>query len=358
MNYPVCELVEVPTSRGPPVRVWRTVKMPRVPAEYLQCSIYLYDSYADADGGKARSGACGFLVGFGSRADGRYSHLYAVTNRHVVAKCGDSCRGRFIRINTTDGRYTIAETQSDDWRRSNDDELAVCPLLLHKDTHAVAPIPADSILTKELATDHVGIGDEVFLIGRFVDHEGRQHNSPTLRFGHVAMTPDEPLQYKDDDGNICEQKEAYLVEVQSRSGYSGSPVIVCPYSSFGHALDRHTRKNYDEKMHAAWLLGVHFKQLHGLRSNRAGNLEDFDTGMSGVVPAWRLLDLLNTKELVMKRKETDRRLKEESDGQNAGGLESISEPPMDQAAFEAALKKVSRRVPPAPDTGPETPKDE
>ncbi|HWU27391.1 MAG TPA: hypothetical protein VN154_13415 [Rhizomicrobium sp.] len=65
-----------------------------------------------------------------------------------------------------------------------------------------------------------GLGDEVATIGLYSSHYGQLKNIPVTRIGHVAMLPGEPV--LTDKGYV----HAYLVEVKSIAGLSGSPVFL------------------------------------------------------------------------------------------------------------------------------------
>jgi hypothetical protein len=68
----------------------------------------------------------------------------------------------------------------------------------------------------------VGVGDDIVMLGRFSGHSGRDFNRPLARFGNIAMMDDEPV--KDGRGFLV---SAYLVEMRSLPGFSGSPVFLC-----------------------------------------------------------------------------------------------------------------------------------
>jgi len=72
--------------------------------------------------------------------------------------------------------------------------------------------------------NRVGAGDDTFMVGRFINHAGKQRNTPSIRFGNIAMLPFEKVKL-DNAANHYEQ-EAFLVETRSISGFSGSPVFV------------------------------------------------------------------------------------------------------------------------------------
>src|SRR5262249_33277136 len=66
-----------------------------------------------------------------------------------------------------------------------------------------------------------GPGDEIATIGLYTSHSGVSKNIPVVRIGHLAMMPDEPVLTQ--NGVYL---KAYLVEVRSIAGLSGSPVFL------------------------------------------------------------------------------------------------------------------------------------
>jgi hypothetical protein len=82
------------TSLGEPFTVYRELPlMPRINNRFLDCSVYLYPTRADAECGE-RIGGTGFLVAVRGFGDGwmldvpcprnDIFHLYAVTVRHLI----------------------------------------------------------------------------------------------------------------------------------------------------------------------------------------------------------------------------------------------------------------------------------
>jgi hypothetical protein len=71
----------------------------------------------------------------------------------------------------------------------------------------VAPTPA------RMDQLNIGVGDEVFMIGRFISHQGLNRSQPLARFGNIAMMPGERVR----DGRGFDV-EAFLVEMRSLSG--------------------------------------------------------------------------------------------------------------------------------------------
>jgi hypothetical protein len=75
----------------------------------------------------------------------------------------------------------------------------------------------------------IGPGDDVFMVGRFIDHDGGNKNRPALRFGNISIDPTPIMQ----DNGV--RVPAYCVDLHSRTGFSGSPVFV--YRTPGPDLD-------------------------------------------------------------------------------------------------------------------------
>jgi hypothetical protein len=159
----------------------------------------------------------------------------------------------------------------------------------------------------------MGPGDEVFMVGRFGTHEGRQRNTPVVRFGNISMMPWEPVMHP--RGYTV---ESYLVETRSLSGFSGSPVFVyhTPHTPYPN--------NYPNREQGTWLLGVDWGHLPIHEKVRWKDdrslvdenwIVDSNSGQMAVAPVWKLQELLDQDDLVVGRKEADdelRKRKEDS----------------------------------------------
>lgn len=67
-------------------------------------------------------------------------------------------------------------------------------------------------------------GGEVFMIGRFVGHDGRQKNTPSVRFGNISRMRISDAE-EGADQNQEEVDERFLIDCRSIPDYSGSPVF-------------------------------------------------------------------------------------------------------------------------------------
>jgi hypothetical protein len=144
---------------------------------------------------------------------------------------------------------------------------------------------------------HIGIGDDLFIAGLFTQRRGTQRNIPIVRAGIIASMPEEPLQDKDTGLDYS----AYLAEVRSIGGLSGSPVFV-------HVPpDRFTKESGVSPKGAAFLLGI-IRQHWDLTSKESvlDFADDFDSklnmGIAAVTPIQEVIDTVNSKELVSRRR--------------------------------------------------------
>jgi len=293
------------SSRGDAFSFWLP-PMPRIPDEYLDCVIYLYASEQDAESG-ARSGGSGFLVGVPTTdLPTNFWFLYAVTARHIIEK-GDVV----IRMKTIEGGNAIWPTDERAWTwHPAGDDLAVCLISFEPCAHKFQFIRrADFIDKATITAMNVGPGDEAFVVGRFINHEGKQQNLPTVRFGCIGQMPGEPI--KQDTGFA---QESFLVEARSIGGYSGSPVFVfIPIFSERAGVQNWAPDSVFQnrgpygflKTHGPWLLGVDWGYINDWTPlcDAAGKPVDrmepssrqvkMNTGMMAVVPAWKLAELLD-----------------------------------------------------------------
>jgi hypothetical protein len=285
----------------------RSERLPRIKDEFLDCVLYLYPSYKDADEG-AGIGGTGFITAMPTEGLRQNFWLpYAVTNRHVIEQ-GNTV----IRMTTRDGKKHIIETDEREWRfHPNGDDLAVHLISFNPEKLLFSHIPAKDFVSKHGAmTSGIGIGDDVFVVGRFLNHEGRQKNSPTARFGNIAQMPREPIRV----GGI--DQDCFLVEARSIGGFSGSPVFwhVLPYAGGAY------RRKGDWQL-GPLLLGVELGYISdwarvcdpaGRPINPAepdAQQVQINSGMMIVVPAWKLTELLNEDAIVAKRKAIEDQVK-------------------------------------------------
>jgi hypothetical protein len=306
--------------------------MPRIDDTILHCSIYLYVSEDDAKAGTPWGGS-GFLVGVPFTTDKDSYHIYAVTASHVI-----ETDATVIRFNARTGIQTIPYVSRDWVSHRSGDDIAVALTDLNPDPsdyrykfefiYAAENLCVTKTLQDEIA---LGPGDDVFMIGRFVGRDERQSNIPLTRFGHIAGPKNEPINQGPERRNFIQ--DSFLVEVHSLPGFSGSPVFVS-IPSERIPKGRKDEYSYPKQI---YLLGVDWGTLD----------ENKFPGMSGVVPAWKLLELLyDDKEVVQMRKEREKELAERSEVSH-GRIHANTE-----ETRQTLAKKVRDRIDiPIPDKG-------
>ena len=299
--------------------------MPHIPNHIADCSIYLYDSEDDANVGK-RSGGSGFIIHVPSTVDG-FKHVYAVTNRHVID--GGSC---VIRINTKQGDAVPISTIPEDWEKHPEgDDVTIYDLSIAED-YKYWSISTDLFITPEIITVYrIGYGDEVFLVGRLIAHSGNKKNTPVIRFGNISLMADslERILYRG------KEQEAFLIECRSISGFSGSPVFAITSQTY-HGEDakklvafRQKEMNYDPATNESglrtevvsmsfdkagpWLLGIDFGHLPFWSPIRDGSkptnlIAETNTGIAGVVPSWKIRQILDGPTLSRRRALEDKKI--------------------------------------------------
>jgi hypothetical protein len=285
------EPVERQTTCGHWYTAWRPTGVPRIADEMLQSVFYLYPSREAAEQGHA-AGGTGFIVAYDSTKVPNTYFLFAVSNKHVVADSGASV----MRLNKKDGGIDIIEMEPHEWYFTSNQDLAIVPIMVNLDKHRVKAVPFNDLISPDaIATFDIGPGDEVFMIGRFVNHDGKLVNSPSVRFGNLSMMVDNI-----EHPNLGVQ-ESFAVEMRSMGGYSGSPVYVYP-SAWN--MNRRSTSVGGQRL---FLLGVDWGHIvdHSEVREKIVSIEmeatargrtiayvAANTGMNGVVPAWRLAEMI------------------------------------------------------------------
>lgn len=291
---------------GSPYFIIPEVEMARIPDNYLDCAVYLYPSEKAAREGE-RAGGSGFMFAIRSKRLDDLFFPYIVTNSHVIRE-GNSLT---VRINNVNNGHVILQSEPHHWFHHPDgDDIAVMPVGLHPNIYKITWMVEGQLLTKE-AIDrfNIGIGDDVVMVGRFINHEGRERNLPALRFGNVSMMPLEPIKHPTRGIN----QECFLVEMRSIGGYSGSPCIIVYDSSMPRPG---ILTNPLQRQLNFWLLGIncghiqdYYKVIEETGEEHPEKLRvKMNTNMSIVIPAWKIGELLNEDELVKLRRREENKL--------------------------------------------------
>ena len=277
----------------------------------LDSIVFLYASAADGEHNH-KFGGTGFLIGIPStRWPEKYSHIYVISNWHVAIKEGFSA----VRLNRADGRTDTFDSGPENWHFiPGGADIAALPLPpLRADEYRSAVLGPTFFLSRgEMSQLDITAGEDVFMLGRFVDYTGHATNLPAMRFGNISIVDAE---IQEAQGKI---RKNFVVDVHSRSGYSGSPVFL--YRTSGSNLG--VGNNVIVGPPLVRLLGIHWSQFPEqwelkLQNKDATNEvaisgnSSYIQGLSGmtcVSPAWDILDVLQLDSLVQQREADEQRL--------------------------------------------------
>lgn len=297
-NGPLAPLWAVGDRRALAVDLSNRRGMVRIADRNVDGVAFMFRTRQEAEA-RSRGGGSAFAVGrplAGSKEiAGRTLYLaYLISCRHVVYS-GSAC---VASVNRWDGGPPdIWEFEQEDWvaHPDGDDVAAVCAHgYFDSSTHKLSFIPEHQVITPQFITErNVGMGDEVFMIGRFYNHQGKKTNRPALRQGGLSMML-ENIWVKEDRRT----QESFAVEMRSKEGFSGSPVVVWRTP----VTDLSWEGREPEDNHFWRLLGVNW----GYIFDEAGE----NTFLNGVVPAWKISELLRTPTLQARHEAAERELAE------------------------------------------------
>jgi hypothetical protein len=281
--------------------------MPSVPARWLETILYVYKD-AESAQRSAHHGATATLISVRAEHPAlrtlNLQHMYVMTNSHAVLK------GAALRVNAKDGSgVDIFEIPASGWIHHQDgDDVAMAPIR-QAPSQGLLAVNIDQFLTEELAvTWGIAPGDDCFFIGRHMYLDGKARNTPAVRFGNLSILDPEPIHQSERKYD----QQSVVVEARSLNGYSGSPVFVVPGSDLqgdGEKVIARTVMNPPCFLLAIdWghqglrraITGVGYFELSQAEENVVLN-----SGMMLVVPAWRLLGLINSEPLMRMRRQAE-----------------------------------------------------
>jgi Trypsin-like peptidase domain len=291
------------------------ILMPKL-GEYqylLDVVFFLYPDRASAEAGKD-SGGTGFFVTIPSATHPDYHHPYAVTNWHVAVGSPKSQPCPVVRVNAKSNKSRIFEHDPSEWHfRGGWHDIAVLPISLDPRTLKVEAINAQNFFLTEADVSglEINAGEDAFMLGRFIDFDGVEENCPSMRFGNISMMAARQRQQTGFEG------QSIVVDMHSRTGYSGSPVFV--YRTAGSIFAKpNTIVGGGQLMKLLGVLWGQFPedwdiQLKGSASPSTVPMLDGHSikgmsGMSLVCPAWAIWELLNMPELKSRRATIDAEL--------------------------------------------------
>ncbi len=248
-----------------------------------------------------------FIVG----VPGKYGNVFfhAVTAKHVVRWIDGQ---RFlIGLNFKDGKAGWFSSDMKWWYHPTDEVDAAVTVFTPTSRFDIEYIPETAFVTEETISKYqIGIGDEIAIIGLFTRFYGKTKHIPIVRGGNIAMMPSEKLPQTDGEKD-CEM-DVYLVEGRSIGGLSGSPVFVRHTVHVGSLAASDGKPQTLSGLGHSHFLGLmrgHWDLPVSLQGEQA---EAVNMGVSIVVPAKKILEVLYHPELVELREKHDKAYRDEN----------------------------------------------
>jgi hypothetical protein len=286
---------------------------------------------------------------------------YAVTTRHssqhpLVA----------IRFNRRYGGTEDLYFTPSDWFTHPSTDVAVMPLEIPLDAYDISFVDAREIADNReyinlpysiraqtgdgggISGLPCGTGDEVFTIGLFGGHTGEKLAQPIARFGHIALNPakgerifaeiERPV--TPDDPPELTPIDAFLVEIATWRGQSGSPVFIRPWPPTREERTKPTplTSTYLIGMIQGFYPGEQDVKING-SDFTMGNLQ---MGIGIVIPAKDIMEVINRayferRAQAIKKKEQNPRIRPSS-------AAIKKEKDITKESFEDMLKRVSQKT--------------
>lgn len=385
---------------------WIPYGMPRLSHHFSHSVFLLFgkDENAPPDQHKLKGpSGSGVIIQWAERD---LPHYYAVTAAHVVKGGAD-----VVMLNTKAGTNRPIDLDISEWVYKLEwEDLAIADItdrLTEQDQFSC--VPAHKFVNDRfIKRVELGIGEDGFMLGLFTGKKQQSHrNEIASRFGNISLLADidNPVRHGFEikpNGSITITSPCHVFDMHSRPGFSGSPVFVyrtpggdlrSPEQRKGKRvilLDKDTRfyqpdqeqelieLDYDNNQFMR-LLGIHVAQFHdkvkikkkkppkqkieteeiAMPETADDILRDEDTiefqgSMTIVVPADRILELLEHPDLVRQRKHrTDRFLNAREDDDNmpvpetAVVTEPVADNPSAKEDFTSLLNAAARSNKPA-----------
>lgn len=274
----------------------------RIRDDMKDCCCFIYANVE----GKHEPIGTGFFIGEQYAEEGieKFKWIDLVTAKHIVVESRKEAHvsGLGIRINAKNADSVDIDIPNEAWFFHPIDESvdAVIAYISSIRGLDIRVLPTKIVMNDEIIRKYdIGIGDEVCITGLFYKYYGSKRNMPIVRTGNIAMMPLEPI--KTEYGPA----EAYLVELRSISGLSGSPVFVHTEQIKG-SRHEHTL-SWMGLMHGHWRIDENsIDMLDGKYDNQQLNV-----GIGVVVPAYKIMEI-SQQESVMRIKEEEEKKRVES----------------------------------------------
>ena len=273
-----------------------------IPTEIRKAVAYIYVPQED---GSLIPNGTGFFVGVKNADQENSFAVYLVTAAHVLKKRDSATYYPVIVIRLVKKaggvqqipiQLMLTGPQKNVFAHSDSTvDLAVIPFQPSPDFFDFKFFGTDLISARNaFAKLKLGVGSGVFFTGLFLQHTGEQHNESITRFGRVALIPEERIKWN--DGLAA---ELLLIESFAFGGSSGSPVFFWA----GAEREPGVLTLGTPILRLIGIIRGHFIEPRPIAavdtSQVAASIAN--VGISAIVPAEFLTEILNSDELKTRR---------------------------------------------------------
>lgn len=246
----------------------------------------------------------GFFLGVKNEVNLDVYNVYFVTAKHVLQdEKGEYFPEIVLRVNTHKNDSQLIKISTGTIKiyehPDKDVDIALFACLPDEQLIDFKFIPDVLIAHKDLIDEHeITEGDDVFFTGLFTSHVGQKRNQPIIRFGKVALLPEEPIEWRQAN-QPPKFMDLYLLECQSFGGNSGSPVFFDL-----NPLRKPGQITTGKRIFLAGLMTGSF--LHGSEVQAVQTRQNLislqNNGIAAVTPSYKLHEILFSDELIASRK--------------------------------------------------------
>ncbi|HEV3219096.1 MAG TPA: hypothetical protein VGZ48_04955 [Candidatus Acidoferrales bacterium] len=227
--------------------------------------------------------------------------MHIVTAKHVAE--GIQGSPFFLGANFKDGKAGWLRSDMRWWYHPSEEDnvdVAVTIFAPSSTRFDVEYIPESKFVNDDDIRKYgIGVGDEINVIGLFTQFVGSTRHFPIVRTGNIAMMPSDKLPVEKGE------MEVYLAEGRSIGGLSGSPVFVRQTVKIEGMVDEHGEAQFISGLGPTRFLGLirgHWDVFAGATRGRG---EMVNMGVSIIIPAKKILEVLYHPDLVALRKSQD-----------------------------------------------------
>ena len=259
--------------------------------------------YLESKGVKNPNGT-GFFVSVRFQSESDVAVYYLVTAKHVIQnETGGFFPEIFVRHSLKTGELKFLKLDLSDesilTHEDSDIDVAVIPIELNETVDFLGLdsglIPDESLIEKL----EVEEGDDIFFAGLFRHYLGEKKNQPIIRYGKIALMPDEKIEWEE-PGKPKKELDLYLMECPSYDGNSGSPAFV---DLRRIPISRLQRIKEHKELYLMGIVKGNFNEGREIKDLKSEEEIMYwkNVGVSALIPSYKLREILFSEKAEQQR---------------------------------------------------------